>query len=141
MKDLAAENLADRRDHLNLVGSLALVSLFLALVGVYGVVSFQVGQRVHEIGVRMTLGAGANRVVSMILADGARIATLGVLLGVAGAMAVTRVLTNWLYEVSPTYPPVFVATSLLLVSVAILACWIPARRASRLDPIASLRAD
>jgi predicted permease len=118
MKDLAAENLADRRAHLNLVGSLALVSLFLALVGVYGVVSFQVGQRVREIGVRMTLGAGANRVVSMILADGARIATLGVLLGVAGAMAVTRVLTNWLYEVSPTHPPVFVATSLLLVSVA-----------------------
>jgi putative ABC transport system permease protein len=141
MEDTIAENLADRRMHMQLITSLALISIFLALVGVYGVVSFQVGQRVHEIGVRMALGAGATGVVRMIVGEGSRVALLGALLGVAGAMATTRFLANWLYEVGPTDPGVFLAVSVVMVAVAVFACWVPARRAAAVDPTESLRAE
>jgi len=96
------------------------VSLLLAVVGVYGVIAFHVGRRTHEIGVRMALGA---------------------LVGILGAMATTRLLESWLYGVSATDPFTFVSLALVVIAVAMLACWIPARRAACVDPIASLRAE
>jgi predicted permease len=137
----AATPLADRRFFSWIMGSLALVSLLLALIGVYGVMAFDVGRRVHEVGVRMALGAEAASVVRMIAGEGFRIALLGALLGLLGALATTRLLESWLYEVSPTDPFVFTALPIAMVAVALVACWIPARRAARVDPIESLRAE
>lgn len=141
MDELAAENLADRRAHMRLIVCLALISVFLALVGVYGVVSFQVGRRIHEIGVRMALGAAESGVVRMIVGEGSRVAVAGALLGVVGARASTHFLSNWLYEVSPTDASVFLTASVAIVGVTVLACWIPARRAAAVDPVESLRVE
>ena len=124
-----------------LISALAAVSLILALIGVYGVMSFQVRQRVHEIGVRMALGAQGTGVVRMIVGEGSQLAVLGALTGVASAMAGTRLLSNWLYGVSPTDPVVFVGLAGAMVAVAVLACWIPARWAARVDPIETLKAE
>ena len=89
----------------------------------------------------MALGARATGVVRMIVGEGARVAVLGALIGIAGAMATTRLLSRWLYGVSPTEPAVFAGLSIAMVAVALLACWIPARRAARVDPIDSLRSE
>jgi len=136
-----ARSLADRRFHLLVIGSFSVVALALALIGIYGVMAFQVGQRVHEIGVRMALGARASSVVRMVVGEGSRVAVLGVLLGVAGAMGATRLLSTWLYGITPTDPVVFASLAGVMVAVAVLACLIPARRAARVDPINSLRAE
>ena len=141
MESYLAENLVDRRFQMLLIGILATVSLMLALVGVYGVMAFQVGQRLHEIGVRMALGARADGVVGMIVGEGARVAVLGSLTGIAGAMAATRLLSPWLFGVTPTDPLIFASLATLMVGVAALACWIPARRAARVDPIETLKAE
>jgi hypothetical protein len=141
MEDVVAENLVDRSFHLLMISILAAVSLLLALIGVYGVMSIQVSQRVREMGVRMALGAQATGVVGMIVREGSRVAMLGALIGVAGAMATTRLLSNWLYGVSPTEPLVFVVLAAAMVCVAALACLIPALRAARVDPVDSLRAE
>jgi putative ABC transport system permease protein len=141
MENSIARNLADRRFHLLVIGSFSGIAAVLALIGVYGVMAFQVGQRVHEIGVRMALGARATGVVRMVVGEGSRVAALGALMGVAGAMAATRLLSNWLYGVSPTDPVVFVPLAGLMVGAAVLACWLPARRAAQVDPMTSLRAE
>ena len=141
MEAYVAENMMDRRFYMLLIGILAAVSLVLALIGVYGVMAFQVGQRVHEIGIRMALGARATGVVRMIVGEGSRVAVLGALMGVAGAMAATRLLSNWLYGVSPTDPVVFIGLAGVMVGAAVIACLVPARRAARVDPMASLRAE
>jgi len=141
MEDIVTENLVDRRFHLLIISVLAPVSLILALIGVYGVMSFQVRQRVHEIGVRMALGAQGTGVIRMIVGEGFQLAVLGALMGIAGAMAGTRLLSNWLYGVSPTDPLVFVGLAGTMVAVAALACWIPANWAARVDPIETLKAE
>jgi putative ABC transport system permease protein len=141
LDDYLNEGLSDRHFHLLVLGSLAAVALILASVGVYGVVAFQVGQRVPEIGVRMALGARSTNVVGMIVGEGARVAALGVLMGIAGAMATTRFLSQWLHGVSPTDPVVFVGLAGVMVGAAVLACWLPARRAAQVDPMTSLRAE
>jgi predicted permease len=122
-----------------LMAVFAAIALILATVGIYGVISYSVSQRTHEIGIRMALGAPRRKVLIMVLGDGMAKVLAGIALGLAGALVLTRVMSNLLFEVTPTDPMTFVSISLLLTVVALLACWIPARRATRVDPMAALR--
>ena len=124
-----------------LLGGLAAAGLLLAALGLYGVLAYSVGQRTGEIGLRMALGARHRDVLALVVRDGARLAAAGLALGAAGAWALTRVLASTLYEVSPTDPLTFGGAGLLLGCVALLACWIPARRATRIQPMAALRCE
>jgi putative ABC transport system permease protein len=117
------------------------VALLLASIGVYGVLSYAVSQRTQEIGVRMALGASRERVFSLIVSHGARLAVIGIVCGVVGAVAVTRVVSTLLYNVSATDPLSFIATAVFLTVVAMLASYVPARRATAVDPIIALRAE
>ena len=121
------------------LGSFAGVALLLASVGMYGVISYFVGQRTREIGVRVALGAQRRDVFGMVLGQGARIAGIGIALGLLAALAATRMMVSFLYGVQPIDPLTFAALPFLLLSVALLACYIPARRAMRVDPMVALR--
>lgn len=121
---------------LALAGSMALL---LGVIGLYAVMSYSVSQRTREVGIRMALGADKRDVLGMIVGQGLRLALLGVMVGIAGALALTRFLSNLLYGVLPTDPLTFAAFSLILISVALAACFIPARRAAKVDPMVALR--
>ncbi|MGB2592238.1 MAG: ABC transporter permease [Candidatus Acidiferrum sp.] len=131
--------LADRRFLLLLVGLFAAAALALAAVGIYGVVSFSVARRTQEIGIRMSLGAQRDNVLRLILGEGARMAAFGVVIGIGASLAITRLMSTLLFGVSATDPWTFAGVSLLLAGVALLASYIPARRAMRVDPIIALR--
>jgi putative ABC transport system permease protein len=122
-----------------LVGSFAALAALLAAIGIYGVLSYAVRQRTREIGIRMSLGASRGRVLGEVLREGMRLAVLGLAVGIAGAFAAGRVLASLLSEVKPGDPLIFVATAGLLGVVALIACYLPARRAARLDPMTALR--
>ena len=122
----------------SLAGAMGTLGLTLAVVGVYGVVSFAASQRTREMGVRMALGANRHDVLSLVLGQGVWLVIAGVLAGIVGALAITRVMADLLF-VSATDPMTFVVASLLLGSVALLACYIPARRATKVDPMVALR--
>jgi len=122
-----------------LVGSFAALAALLAAIGIYGVLSYAVRQRTREIGIRMSLGASRGRVLAEVLLEGMRLALLGLAVGIAGAFAAGRVLASLLSEVKPGDPAIFVATAGLLAAVALVACFLPARRAARLDPMVALR--
>jgi ABC-type antimicrobial peptide transport system permease subunit len=122
-------------------GAFGGLALALAVVGVYGVLSFSVSQRTQEFGVRMALGAEAGDVRRMMIRQGVRLAAFGVVAGVAGAFAVTRVVRGILYDVAPTDPVSFAVVSALLLAVSALAAYLPARRATRVDPLVALRAE
>jgi predicted permease len=141
MDQVISGSLSDRRFTLTLLGIFAAAALGLAVIGLYGVMAYAVTQRAHEIGVRMALGARRADVMWLVLRQGMRLTTLGLAVGLAGAVALTRVLRNHLYEISPTDATTFVSVSLLLVLVALLACLIPARRATKVDPMVALRRD
>jgi putative ABC transport system permease protein len=128
-----------RRFQMLLFGVFAFVALAIAMVGIYGVISFAVSQRMHEIGIRMALGAQASDVLRMVIWRGMSLALVGVALGLAAALVLTRVMKNLLFEVSATDPATFALIALLLVCVALIASYIPARRATRVDPLQSLR--
>lgn len=115
------------------------LALLLATIGMYGVISYSVAQRTQEIGIRMVLGAGPRSVFRMVLGEGTRLAVLGIAMGLAAALAVTRVMSSFLYGVRATDPLTFTAVSLLLLGVALLACFLPARRAMKVDPMVALR--
>ena len=117
------------------------VALALASIGVYGVLAYAVSQRTQEIGVRMALGASRQNVFRLIVWNGGRLAAIGILIGVIGAAAVTRVITSLLYNVTATDPLSFVGTAVFLALVALLASYIPARRATAVDPMVALRAE
>lgn len=121
---------------LGLAGSMALL---LGIIGLYAVMSYSVSQRTHEVGIRMALGARKRDVLGMVVGQGLRLALLGVAVGVAGALAVTRFLSSLLYGVMPTDPLTFTAVSMILIAVALAACYIPARRAAKVDPMVALR--
>ena len=125
-----------------LVSSLAgVLALALAVMGLYGVTAFVVVQRTREIGVRMALGAQAADVVRLVLRQGLRLVIIGVAIGSLISAAVTRVLAAALFDISPTDPLTFVVITLLLGLVALLACWVPARRATKVDPLVALRCE
>lgn len=134
-----AESLGARRFSFTLVGLFSWTALLLAIGGIYGVTSYAVTQRTREIGVRMALGASRGAVLGMIVAQGARVAAVGVLLGLGGAMALSRWLASQLFGVSTTDPMTFAGLAALLLGIAVTACWIPARRAARVDPMIALR--
>ncbi|MCI0489449.1 MAG: ABC transporter permease [Blastocatellia bacterium] len=139
MEDVIAEQLWQARFSMLLLGLFAGVSMMLAGIGIYGVMSYSVAQRTHEIGIRMALGAGRSDILRMVIKQGITLAIAGVLIGLAAAFALTRVMEGLLYGVSATDPMTFSSIALLLVTVAIAACIIPARRAMRVDPMVALR--
>jgi putative ABC transport system permease protein len=134
-------SLGSRRFNLTLVAAFALAALLLAIAGVYGVVAYGVGQRTQEIGVRMALGARSSDVLSLILRQELATTFAGVAMGVAGSTATARAIQSLLFGISPTDPLTFAGVAAALVAVAGLACFIPARRATKVDPVSSLRAD
>jgi putative ABC transport system permease protein len=127
------------RFYLSLVGSLALLALLLAATGIYGVLSHIVSQRVHEIGIRRALGARDADVLRLVIKQGMTLVLLGIAAGLGGSLALARLLREWLYEVSPNDPATFVAVAGLLILVALCACYAPARRGTRVDPLDALR--
>jgi putative ABC transport system permease protein len=139
LEDLRAQSLTPRRVTVLLVGAFALLGLILASVGVYGVVSYSVSQRTHEIGIRMALGAERSDVLRIVVGQRLRSVLIGTGIGVAASIGLTRLLQTMLFSIKPTDPATFVSVSLILLMVAWLACYIPARRATKVDPMAALR--
>jgi putative ABC transport system permease protein len=141
MDDVVANSLGTRRVSMQLFAVFAIAALLLAAIGIYGVMAYSVTQRTQEIGIRMALGAQGGDVLRMVVRQGMTLALIGIGVGLAGAFGLTRVLANLLFGVKATDPVTFVAISLLLTFVALLACYLPARRVSRVDPVIALRAD
>jgi putative ABC transport system permease protein len=139
MDQIFSNSVAGQRFNALLLGIFASVALLLAMIGVFGVINYSVAQRTHEIGIRIALGAQRRDVFKLVVGQGLLLAVVGVVLGAAGALAVTRLITGLLYGVSPTDGPTFVIVSLLVTVVALLACYLPARRATRVDPLIALR--
>jgi putative ABC transport system permease protein len=139
MESLMAVSLAQERFNMLLLGLFAALALTLAAVGIYGLMAYSVSQRTHEIGLRMAIGARPRDILHLVLADGAKLAFLGIAIGVATALALTRLMATLLFEVQPTDPPTFAAVAVLLALVGLVACYIPARRATRVDPMVTLR--
>ena len=141
MEEVVSNSFAARRLSMMLLGCFAALALALACVGIYGVISYLVGQRTHEIGVRMALGAHRSDVLRLVIGHGARMALIGVTIGVGAALGLTRLMANQLFGVSAHDPLTFAGVAMLLIIVAIAACYIPARRAMRVDPMIALRHD
>jgi predicted permease len=141
MDQVLSHSVSQRRFNMLLLSIFAAVAITMSVIGIYGVISFSVMQRTHEIGVRMALGAQTGNVLRMVVWRGMSLAMIGVALGLAAALALTRVLKNLLFEVSPTDSATFTLITLLLVAVALIASYIPARRATKVDPLIALRCE
>ena len=122
-----------------LLGGFAALALALAAVGIYGVMSYMVAKRTHESGIRMALGAGTGNVLRLIVGNGLWLAAIGILLGAVGAFGLTRLMKSLLFGVVPTDLSTFAVVAVGLVAVALLACYLPARRATKIDPLTALR--
>jgi putative ABC transport system permease protein len=139
MNEQLSDVVAQPRFQTLLLGLFGLVTLALVSAGIYGIVSYAVAQRTQEIGIRVALGAQGRDVLKLIVGQGLKLAVVGVGIGLAAAFGVTRLMKNLLYGVSALDPFTFVAVALLLVGVALLACYLPARRATKVDPMVALR--
>jgi predicted permease len=141
LTDVIGSDVANERFALLLIASFALLALVLAAVGIYGVLSYAVTRRTREMGIRLALGAPTRAVRGLIVGDGGRLAGTGVILGLVGAWAATRTLQSFLYEVSATDPVVYGVSALTIIAVALLASWLPARAATRVDPLEAVRVE
>jgi putative ABC transport system permease protein len=139
MDEVLAASVADRRTSMLLFSTFAVVAMLLSMIGIYGVTAYYVTQRTHEIGIRMALGAQLRDVMKLVLKRGLTLALIGVVAGVAGALALTRLLSTLLFGVTAVDAATFATVSLGLIAVAIVACYIPARRATKVDPLVALR--
>jgi putative ABC transport system permease protein len=139
MEQRMAVSLAQQRFNMLLLGAFAALALILAGVGIYGVMGYTASQRTHEIGIRMALGGQRRDVLRLIVAEGAKLTFAGILIGIVGALALTRVMAGLLFEVKPGDPAIFAVVAILLALVALAACYIPARRATKVDPMVALR--
>ena len=139
MEQAVATSMAHRRFYMLLMSFFGVLALVLAVVGIYGVISYSVSQRTHEIGVRMALGAGRGDILRMVIGRGMGLSVAGVVAGLLGAFYLTRFLQSLLFEVGPADPVTFVAIVILLLAVSALACYVPARRATKVDPMVALR--
>jgi len=141
MNEVVSTSLAPRRISMVLLGLFAALALVLACIGIYGVMSYAVGQRTQEIGLRMALGARTGDVMSLVIREGARMTLLGVCIGVIAALGLTRLMASELFGVSPQDPLTFLGVGVLLIVIALLACYFPARKAVRVDPVVALRSE
>jgi ABC-type antimicrobial peptide transport system permease subunit len=139
MDEVITSSIARRRFSMILLVAFATLALLLASVGIYGVISYVVGQRTHEIGIRMALGARQLDILRLVLSGAGRLAVIGVAVGLASALGLTRLMANLLYGVGPNDPLTFIAVPAILISVALLASYLPARRATKVDPMVALR--
>ena len=139
LEQIVAHSIGQKRFAMSLLAAFAGIALLLASVGIYGVLSYLVGQRTQEIGVRMALGAQRFDVLRLILSDGARMTLVGLGIGIIAALGLTRVISSMLFGVKPTDPLTFLAVAVLLGTIALLACYVPAHRAMRVDPTVALR--
>jgi putative ABC transport system permease protein len=139
MDERVATTLETRRFAVVLLGIFGVVASLLAAIGLYGVLAFTVTQRTREIGIHMALGAQARDVLSMVIRQGMSLVLFGVVLGVAGAYALTRTMQSLLFEVTATDPLTFALVPLLLAIIGFVACYVPARRATKVDPLVALR--
>jgi predicted permease len=141
LNDMVSASLSERRFSMEMVGLFALTALLLAGLGIYGVISYIVSERTHEIGIRLALGAQSRNILRMVLRQGLALAIAGAAVGLVCALIVSHLMAGLLYGVRPTDPLTFAGVALLLIGVALLACYIPARRAIRVDPLVALRHD
>jgi putative ABC transport system permease protein len=139
MDETIAHSLAARRFAMDLLGVFAALALALVCVGIYGVISYLVSQRTHEIGIRIALGAQRGDVLRLVIGQGTKMALIGVAVGISGSLALTRLMAKLLFGVGAYDPPTFLAVACLLTLVALTACYVPARRAMRVDPVVALR--
>jgi ABC-type antimicrobial peptide transport system permease subunit len=141
MDDVRQGGTSAARFNMTLLASFSLCALLLSAIGIYGLMAYAVAQRTREMGIRMALGARGSDVRHLILASGMRLILLGVVAGLAGAVALTRLAAGLLFGVSATDPLTFGMMTLVLTAVALVACYLPARRASRVDPVVALRSE
>jgi ABC-type antimicrobial peptide transport system permease subunit len=139
MTEAIADSLSERRFAMIVLDSFAVLALLLASIGLYGVISYLVGQRTQELGIRIALGAQRKDVLRLVLMDGFKMAIAGVVAGLIASFGLTRLLTGMVYGVSTTDPPTFAAIAVLLIIIALSACYLPARRATKIDPLIALR--
>jgi putative ABC transport system permease protein len=141
MDQVVKRSMANRRFSLELLGVFAVVAMLLAAIGIYGVMSYSFSQRTHEVGVRVALGAQRLDILRMAVGEGMFVVAIGLVLGLAGTLAVTRVFQSMLFGVNATDPVTLIVVAAILAAVALLACYIPARRATRVDPLTALRVE
>jgi len=139
MDEIRTDSVSTERLNLTLLSIFAGIALVLAIVGIYGVMSYSVTQRTHEIGIRMAIGAQPRDVFRMVLGQGMVLAATGIVFGLVGAYGLTRLMRSMLFGVEPTDPLTFAAIAVLLTGVALVACYLPGRRATKVDPMISLR--